>query len=146
MALEIERKYLVKGYAYRRMAEDKDRIVQGYLSRDPERTVRIRISQGLGYITIKGKTSDGVREEFEYPIPKADADAMLRLCSGRVIEKTRYYVTYEGRTWEIDEFHGDLEPLVVAEIELGSPEERFDIPPFISQEVTGDPAYYNSNL
>lgn len=146
MALEIERKYLVNDDSYKSMAKESVLIRQGYLSHAPERTVRVRIKGDHGYITVKGITRDAVREEFEYEIPIHDAEAMLNLCEGRILEKRRWYVYFEGKLWEIDEFMGDLSPLVVAEIELDNPEESFSIPTFIREEVTGNPAYYNSSL
>ncbi len=143
MAKEIERKYLVTGTEYRAEASARYRIIQAYLSRRPESTVRVRIKDDTAFLTVKGKNHGAVRDEWEYQIPLADAEAMISRCAeGMVIEKTRYRV---GR-WEIDEFHGSLEGLTVAEIELTDAGERFDIPSYIGREVTGDPRYYNSML
>lgn len=146
MALEIERKYLTCSEEYRAMAFGSRHIVQGYLSRRPEGTVRVRVSDASAWITIKGKTEGDTRMEFEYEVPLADAVRMLRLCDGRIIDKTRYLVDFEGYTWEVDEFHGAHDGLVVAEVELGHSGETPPLPPFIGVEVTGNPAYYNSNL
>lgn len=146
MALEIEHKYLVKNDSYKALATSCSRISQGYLCRQPERTVRIRIRDDKGYLTVKGKNTGSVREEFEYQIPYEDAERMMALCVPPVIEKTRYIVPFGGHTWEIDEFAGDRTGLVTAEVELSSSSEKYVIPDFIGEDVTGNPAYYNSNL
>lgn len=147
MAQEIERKFLVINDDYKSLAERKTEISQGYLSRNPERTVRVRIVGDEGRLTVKGKNKGCVRLEFEYPIPVEDARQMLKLCEGRIISKTRWFVRGDdGLIWEVDEFKGELEPLVVAELELESPDRQFGRPGFVGQEVTGDPTYYNSML
>lgn len=146
MAKEVERKYLVIDDSYKKIATNSYEITQGYLCRVPESTVRVRIKGHRAFLTVKGKTSGCVRDEWEYEIPLSDAREMLKLSSGGVLEKTRHIVNHEGKIWEIDEFHGRLAGLTVAEIELESPDEEFAIPPFAGKEVTGDPAYYNSNL
>ena len=147
MAKEIERKYLVKDNSYRLLARDAVDIRQCYLSRDPSLTVRIRIKGDSGYITVKGITIGATRDEWEYPIPVADAEAMAqRLADGWSIDKTRYLVEYGGRLWEIDEFHGRHDGLVVAEVELPGEDAEIELPPFIGEEVTGDERYYNSAL
>lgn len=146
MGVEIERKYLVKDNSFKEMAISRSHIMQGYLCREPERTVRVRVRDDKGYITVKGKNEGAVRLEFEYEIPRHDAEEMLGLCSGKILDKTRYIVDYEGFSWEIDEFHNLDEPLTVAEIELPYTETEFDIPAFIGEEVTGNPKYYNSML
>lgn len=146
MAKEIERKYLVKDSRYREMASGSSHIVQGYISRNPEATVRVRIRDSRAFITVKGKTVGCERDEWEYEIPVGDAKGMLRLCSGTVIDKTRWLVEHDGRTWEVDEFHGSHEGLVVAEVELASAGSAVTPPPFAGDEVTGDVRYYNSNL
>lgn len=146
MALEIEKKYLVVNEGYKSMARDIIEIKQGYLSRVPERTVRVRLWNNRGFITVKGKNSGAVRKEFEFEIPYSDALEMLELADGSVIEKTRYIVPYNGDTWEIDEFHGRREGLKLAEIEIPATDYKFDLPPFIGEDVTGNPEYYNSNL
>lgn len=151
--LEIEHKYLVADFSFRDFASNSVRIRQGYLTRSPECVVRIRIKgSDKAFITVKGKThSEGslhtdVRAEYEYPIPVADAEEMLALCGGKIIDKTRWLVPFGGYLWEVDEFHGAHEGLVIAEIEVGSPDEKYPLPPFVGEEVTGDPRYYNSNL
>lgn len=147
MGKEIERKYLVTDDSYKQRAFSMVAIKQGYLNRDPERTVRVRLYGDSGKITVKGLTKGIERLEFEYDIPASDAEEMLSLCEGRVLDKSRWLVKVEdGHIWEVDEFHGDLAPLVVAEIELRSADEEFYVPPFIGAEVTGDPRYYNSSL
>ena len=114
MGIEIEHKYLVVNDKYRNMASSSHRIMQGYLSREPQRTVRIRVKDKQGFITIKGKNVGDTRAEFEYPIPIDDAMQLLNMCLPTVIEKTRYLVPFEGHTWEVDEFHGARQGLVVA--------------------------------
>lgn len=146
MGLEIEQKYLVKNDSYRGMSTSVREIRQGYLSRVPDRTVRVRTVDDKGFITVKGLTRGLVRLEYEYEIPVTDARELLTLCEPPVIEKRRYIVDYAGKKWEVDEFMGYLSPLVVAEIELNSEDEQYEIPPFIDKNVTGDPRYYNSNL
>lgn len=150
MGLEIERKFKVKSEEFRKMSSSCTDIRQGYLSRDPMRTVRVRVrcsaAGSLGYITVKGITSGAVREEYEYEIPAADAERMLSLCEGRILSKTRWIVPYGDHLWEVDEFHGDLSPLIVAEVELSAADEAVSLPPFVGEEVTGDARYYNSSL
>lgn len=146
MGIEIEHKYLVVNDKYRNMASSSHRIMQGYLSREPQRTVRIRVKDKQGFITIKGKNVGDTRAEFEYPIPIDDAMQLLNMCLPTVIEKTRYLVPFEGHTWEVDEFHGARRGLVVAEIEIGNSNQQYTLPPFVGQNVTGNPDYYNSNL
>lgn len=147
MAQEIERKYLVNTDSYKTMAVASRHIVQAYLSTSPDATVRLRIIDLKAYITVKSRTHGFRRGEWEYEIPVEDAREMIEQCNlSEVIEKTRYYVDFDGHTWEIDEFGGRLAGLVLAEIELRSPDEHFTIPPFIGLEVTGDSRYYNSVL
>ena len=146
MGVEIEKKFLVRDDSFKRMAECSCRIRQGYLCREPERTVRIRIRDGMGFLTVKGKNQGAARLEFEYEIPVSDAEEMLKLCAGKILDKTRYIVNYKGYTWEIDEFYNLDKPLTVAEIELPSVDAEFEIPLFIGEDVTGDPRYYNSML
>lgn len=146
MGLETERKYLVKDSSYRNLSFKSSVITQGYLNPDPERTVRIRIKDETGFLTVKGKNIGDTRLEFEYEIPLQDARTLLGLCDGCVVEKIRHYVNYSGFIWEVDEFQGRNASLVVAEIELPSSDVDFDVPGFIGAEVTGDPNYYNSNL
>lgn len=146
MAKEIERKFLVTGDAWREKAAGT-RYRQGYLSSHPERTVRVRIAGRKGFLTIKGPSRGATRDEFEYPIPLADAEALLtQLCERPLIEKTRFQVRYKGLTWEIDVFEGENRGLVVAEVELKSEDQAVPVPPWIGREVTDDARYFNSNL
>lgn len=147
MSLEIERKFLVKSNDYRSQAIEKHEIKQGYLNRDIDRVVRLRIFDRNAFITIKGRNFGATRNEWEYEIPFKDANEIMKLCGDNIVSKTRYIVIDNQLRWEIDEFHGRLEGLVVAEIEL--PSEEFEIkhfPDFVDLEVTDDPRYYNSNL
>ncbi len=146
MAFEIEHKYLVTNDSYKRIATAKYHIYQGYLSREPERTVRVRIKDDKAFLTIKGKNEGAKRLEFEYEIPKDDALKILELCQSPILEKIRYNVPYEGKLWEVDEFLGKREGLILAEIELESEQESYAKPDFIGENVTGDHQYYNSNL
>jgi adenylate cyclase len=146
MGEEIERKFLVSGDAWRETAKGT-RYRQGFLSTEPERTVRVRVAGPRGSITVKGKNVGPRRAEFEYEIPMDDAERMLdTLCKRPVIEKMRYTLVVGSHTWEIDVFEGDNVGLVVAEIELGSADEAFEKPEWVGDEVTGDPRYFNSNL
>lgn len=141
MGREIERKFLVKDCSYKNEATSCEEILQGYLSSNPEAVVRIRIKGSRGFITVKSLTVGFTRDEWEYEIPVTDARAMLKLCKPEcILEKHRYVC---GR-WEVDEFHGRYEGLVIAEIELDSADEQFNIPSYIGKEVTGEKKYYNS--
>lgn len=143
--LEIERKFLVTSQAWRQGAQSR-RLVQGYLSRDPERTVRVRIDGEKAALTIKGKSAGATRAEFEYEIPLGDAELLLPLCLSPLIDKVRHIVMHEGHRWEIDEFSGDNAPLIVAELELSSEDEAFARPEWLGAEVTDDARYFNSQL
>lgn len=147
MPQEIERKFLVKG-DFRPYAVKVLQIAQGYLNSEKERTVRIRTRDNRGFITVKGGSSeDGTsRFEWEHEIPYEDAAAMLKLCEPGTIEKSRYLVPSGRHTFEVDVFHGNNEGLTVAEIELKCPNEKFERPWWLGEEVTGDPRYYNSAL
>ena len=146
MAVEIERKFRTKGVDFLANQEG-ERLTQGYLSHDPRATVRLRVQGDRAWLTIKGKTHGASRSEFEYPIPTADAHAMLdEMCPGGVIDKTRYRIKVGEHVWEVDEFHGDNQGLVVAEVELDSEDQPFERPPWLGEEVTRDPRYYNSAL
>jgi len=146
MGEEIERKFLVTADAWRETAEGT-RYRQGFLSTEPERTVRVRVAGRRGTITVKGKNVGARRPEFEYEIPAADAERILdTLCKRPLIEKVRYTLAAGPHTWEIDVFEGENAGLVVAEIELGSEEEAFEKPEWVGKEVTDDPRYFNSNL
>ena len=143
---EIERKFLVTG-EFKSLATESIRITQGYLCSVPERNVRVRMKGDKGFITIKGISSSGIsRFEWEQEIPVADAEELLKICEPGIINKTRYLVPAEKHTFEVDEFYGDNEGLVVAEIELTSEDETFEKPAFLGREVTMDLRYYNSML
>jgi len=148
MALEIERKFLVLDDSYKHEAFSSSHIRQGYICSERGRTVRIRIRDSKAYITIKGPSLDGglSRYEFEQEIPLADAEHLLLLCEPIIIDKTRWLVKSGDFTVEVDEFHGDNDGLVVAEVELQSETDQPVLPPFIGKEVTGDRRYYNSQL
>ncbi len=146
MAHEIERKFLITGEAWRELAKGTA-YRQGYLSTVKERTVRVRTIDDKGFLTIKGITVGATRAEYEYEIPAGDTNEMLDdLCEQPIIEKKRYKVPLDGFIWEIDEFGGVNEGLIVAEIELESEDQEFNKPDWIGDEVSGDPRYFNSNL
>jgi adenylate cyclase len=146
VGVEIERKFLLKGDAWRTLGTPV-LLRQGYLSLDPARTVRVRIEGASGTLTIKGKNTGATRGEWEYPIPLLDAGELLdTLCQRPLIEKYRHRIGYQGHTWEVDEFLGENAGLVVAEIELADESQAFDKPDWIGEEVTGDARYYNSSL
>lgn len=146
MAKEIERKFLVRGDAWRKLGSGKH-YRQGYLSTVKERTVRIRTIGDKGFITVKGITASATRSEYEYEIPLPDASEMLdRLCERPLIEKTRYRIPLGGLVWEVDEFEGENRGLITAEVELKDENQAVSLPEWIDLEVTGDPRYYNSNL
>jgi CYTH domain-containing protein len=148
MALEIERKFLVLDSSYKHEAFASSHIRQGYICSDRGRTVRIRIRDEHAYITIKGPSLDGglSRYEFEQEIPMDDAEKLLTLCEPGIIDKTRWLVKSGQHTIEVDEFHGENEGLIMAEVELKSRSEEPILPHFIGKEVTGDRRYYNSQL
>jgi len=146
MATEIERKFLVKDSRYRALGNYLY-IRQGFLSTEKERVVRVRIHGKKAFLTIKGIAKGFSRAEYEYKIPIADSKFMLdNLCIQPTIQKYRYNVNIEGFTWEIDEFTGENEGLIIAEIELKSDDQQFTKPDWIGEEVTGDARYYNANL
>ncbi len=147
MAQEIERKFLVKG-DFKKFAAKQTRITQGYLSSVPERTVRVRVKGEKGFITIKGIGNAGgaSRYEWEKEIPVAEVNELLKICEPGVIDKTRYNVPIGNFTFEVDEFYGENEGLVVAEVELKSESDVFEKPEWLGAEVTGDVKYYNSML
>lgn len=147
MALEIERKFLVKG-DFKAFSHQHVEIAQGYLSSIPERTVRVRIKGNKGFLTIKGLSSDdgASRFEWEKEVSITDARSLLQLCEAGKIEKTRYLIHVGNHTFEVDEFYGDNEGLVVAEIELSATDEKFEHPHWLGEEVTGIAKYYNSAL
>ncbi|AGY54529.1 MAG: CYTH domain-containing protein [Bacteroidales bacterium] len=147
MAQEIERKFLVKG-DFKNLAVKSTRIIQGYLSSVPERTVRVRVKGDKGFITIKGigSTSGASRFEWEKEISTTEANELLAICEPGVIDKTRFLVKAGPHTFEVDEFYGENEGLTVAEVELSSEGESFERPEWLGEEVTGDARYYNSML
>ena len=147
MAQEIERKFLVKG-DFKSLATKSTRIIQGYLSSVPERTVRVRVKGDKGFITIKGigSQSGASRYEWEKEIPVEEVNELLKICEPGVIDKTRFLVPVGKHTFEVDEFYGENEGLILAEVELSSEGESFETPNWIGQEVTGDARYYNSML
>lgn len=146
MAQEIERKYLVVG-EYKHLAHNSMHLIQGYIA-SGKRTVRVRIGDSGAWLTIKGPSRNGglSRYEWEKEIDVEEAKELLQLAEGAVIDKVRYYVDYEGHTIEVDEFHGDNEGLVIAEIELQSEDERVVLPKWLGREVTGEKRFYNSHL
>lgn len=146
--VEIERKFLVTSHVFKNEAHQKFRIIQGFLNRDPERTVRVRLKDNQGILTVKGLSSkDGLsRFEWEKEIPKKDAKALLEFCEKGVIDKLRYEVTVNNHIFEVDEFFGDNEGLIIAEVELQTENEVFTKPNWLGKEVTGDIKYYNSQL
>ena len=147
MAKEIERKFLVKDQSFMSMAGKVDRIEQGYVSLRPGGTVSVRIKNDRAYLTVKGLNKGAVRDEWEYEIPLKDAREMVdRVTEGIVIKKLRYNVDYQGRKWEVDVFEGVHQGLILAEVELESADAPIELPPFIGDEVTGNPQYYNSVL
>lgn len=144
---EIEYKFLVDIEKWEQMDKPQPvRIVQGYLSKDVLSTVRVRIKGEKGYITVKSKTIGHTRDEYEYEIPLLDAQAMLSTLVDKKIDKLRFALKYNGKTWEVDQFQGKLEGLYLAEIELQSEDESFDIPEWVMKDVSGDPNYFNSVL
>ena len=147
MGQEIERKFLVKG-AFKHLASKSTRIIQGYLSSVPERTVRVRVKGDKGFITVKGigNSSGASRFEWEKEISVEEAQELLSICEPGVIDKTRYLIKVGPHTFEVDEFYGDNEGLTLAEVELSSENEIFEKPDWLGEEVTGDARYYNSML
>lgn len=148
MPTEIERKFLVTNSLYKVQAFSQSRVVQGYICSAHGRTVRVRIRDGKGYLTIKGASNDmgTSRYEWEKELPLQEAEELMRLCEPGIIDKIRFLVRSGNHVFEVDEFHGENEGLVVAEVELTTEEEPFVKPDFIGEEVTGDVRYYNSQL
>ena len=145
---EIERKFLVLDDSYKSLSYAHSHIMQGYICSERGRTVRVRIRDSRAYITIKGPSTDNglTRYEFEQEIPLVDAEQLMQLCEPGIIDKTRWLVKSGDHTFEVDEFHGDNEGLVMAEVELENEQDTPKIPHFIGKEVTGDRRYYNSQL
>lgn len=146
MAVEIERKFLVANDSWREKATKKTLFKQAYLNSTPERTVRVRIAGDAAFLTIKGKNQGLSRAEFEYAIPVTEAESLLALCETPALEKYRYLVQHEAHLWEIDEFFGVNQGLVLAEIELASENESFAVPQWLGEEVSRDKRYFNSAL
>lgn len=147
MAFEIERKFLVKG-EFRNEAVKAFRIIQGYLSSIPERTVRVRLKGDRGFITVKGSGNESgiTRFEWEREIPFTEAKELLKICEPGIIDKTRYEVRHGGHLFEIDVFSGDNAGLVIAEVELATENEYFEMPAWLGKEITGEQRYYNAAL
>lgn len=146
MGLEIERKFLVFGESWKEGARG-DLYRQGYLSTDPERSLRIRLEGSHAFLTIKGPSKGASRAEYEYAIPLADAVEILdHLCLKPIIEKVRYRLQFQGKTWEIDEFKGENSGLVLAEVELEQENEKISLPEWAGREVTHDARYFNASL
>ncbi len=147
MAVEIERKYLVKSDEWRSMSSASRHFCQFYLSVNPDCTVRVRIIDDFSaFLTVKSRNKGISRGEWEYPIPVEDARAMMKLHIGRLVIKRRHFVEFGGYTWEVDVFEGELSGLAVAEVELPSADAVVTLPPFVGKEVSGDTRYYNSSL
>lgn len=147
MALEVERKFLLKNEDWRSAIYNSLELRQGYLISDERRSVRVRIAGDSAQLNIKSATLGVSRREYEYPIPLADAREMLAtLCRKPLLEKVRHFVHYGNHVWEIDEFRGENAGLVVAEVELTDPEEEFARPPWLGEDVSHDRRYYNSCL
>lgn len=146
--IEIERKFLVNSSLFKQEAFRSTRIIQGFLNTDKERTVRIRLKGEVGFITVKGtSSSNGLsRFEWEKEITKEDAESLLKLCEPGIIDKTRFEIKVGKHTFEVDEFYGENDGLVVAEVELGAETELFTKPNWLGEEVTGNIKYYNSQL
>lgn len=146
--IEIERKFLVNSDAFKENSSSQERIVQGFLNTNPERTVRVRIKGDSGFLTVKGKSNQEgtTRFEWEHKITVTEAEQLLILCEKGIIDKTRYAVPVGTHLFEVDEFYGDNEGLTVAEVELSTEKERFQKPEWLGEEVTGDIKYYNSQL
>jgi adenylate cyclase len=142
---EIERKYRVKYEIFPR-TDNQIVMKQGYLSVDPSRVVRVRIEGSKAWLTIKGKMTGITRSEYEYDIPVAEAEQILRLTLNQPVEKVRHKIVYEGTKWEVDEFLGTNKGLWLAEVELLREDQEFSLPPWLGEEVTGDYRYYNSSL
>ena len=146
--VEIERKFLVKNEDFKAEFYQKNRITQGFLNTDPLRTVRIRIKDETAFLTVKGKNNEAglSRFEWEKEIDKTEAEALLKLCEPGMIDKTRFLVKAGKHIFEVDEFYGENDGLIVAEVELETESETFEKPDWLGQEGTGEPKYYNSRL
>lgn len=147
MPLEIERKFLVRKELWQQCDKHSGELFrQGYLLTDPTKTIRVRQTSEKGFITIKRISVGATRAEYEYEIPVSEAEELLNHFAGSELSKNRFKILFEGKLWEVDEFLGDNEGLIVAEIELQSEEEIFSIPNWVDIEVTSEEKYYNSSL
>jgi adenylate cyclase len=147
MGVEIERKYLLNLGIWNELSKPVPKFLrQGYLLKEPGKTVRVRIADKQAFITIKGKSAGMSRSEYEYEIPVADAEELLNAFCDTIISKHRYEITFAGKLWEVDVFMGDNEGLYIAEIELDDEAESFELPEWVGEEVTADKRYFNSNL
>ncbi|HSI89847.1 MAG TPA: CYTH domain-containing protein [Adhaeribacter sp.] len=147
MPIEIERKFLVDEAKWKALPKPIGRFIrQGYMLTDPDKTVRVRLTDKGGFLTIKGRNVGATRPEYEYQIPNKDAHELLDQFTQNDLTKTRYKIKHAGKTWEIDEFSGENKGLIIAEIELNREDETFELPDWVSQEVTGEKKYYNSRL
>lgn len=146
MGQEIERKFLVDAALWANHRPDGKSYRQGYIVNSQTKIVRVRVAGTKGYLTIKGATQGATRAEFEYEIPVEDAEQLLQFCEGPLIEKTRYKIEVDQNLWEVDEFSGENDGLIIAELELESEDQRFTNPTWLGPEVTDDPRYYNANL
>jgi CYTH domain-containing protein len=146
MGIEIEKKFLVTSDVWRKLGREV-RYCQGYLNRAAERTVRVRTVDGKGFLAIKGRVKGSTRLEYEYEIPIQECREILeRLAEKPLIEKSRYTIEHKGLIWEVDEFYGENQGLIVAEVELESEDQTIELPDWIGKEVTADSRYFNSNL
>lgn len=147
MGQEIERKFLIDRIKWQQIQKPKGELYrQGYLLTDPNKTIRVRITEKRGFITIKGPSAGAARDEYEYEIPRNEAIELLDKFSIAELSKTRYKITFDNKVWEVDEFMEDNLGLIIAEIELKNESEHFNIPEWVGTEVTGQEKYYNSNL
>jgi adenylate cyclase len=147
MAIEIERKFLVDHDKWEVLRKPGGKLYrQGYISTDPNKTIRVRLAGNNAYLTIKGISLGASRKEFEYEIPETDAKEFLEHFTEAEISKTRYKIEYSRKIWEVDVFHGENEGLIIAEIELQSESEKFDVPDWVTEDVTTESKYFNSNL
>ena len=147
MAIEIEHKFLLRDHRWRQQVERSTRMRQGYLTSDARCSVRVRVADGQGFLNLKSGTLGIQRNEYEYPIPLAEAEEILdTLCEKPLLEKTRHFLWFGNHRWEIDEFEGDNAGLIVAEVELSQPDEPFARPDWLGEEVSHDIRYYNSQL
>lgn len=145
--MEIERKYKVIREQWQKADKpDGEKIIQGYLSTDVDKTIRVRIKGSQAFMTVKGETVNISREEIEFSMPVDKATELIEKFAAGIIEKTRYSIPYKGKLWEVDNFTGDNEGLLIAEIELDSEDETVELPAWIGKEVSDDSRYYNSNL